>query len=252
MKILAQAIPGNTYAGFSRAAEAAGHSWVWWEERHTPAFDAFDEIGPELLFYMDMTRAMQKCVDVDGVATVQGLMDDQFRFIVGDQGLQCNYLVDTHMFNKGEVHPALFCDIGIACAPNPLGLKLCNGFAINIKILYEQGWPTTQYLGAGSLSDKRDLYRSSNVVLVDDPLEAIRVIACGSIPVTSNKDMSTTLLKHGVLVPYYDDAHELYDFHDEIILANEHQGERLREDLQKTLKGHSYDDALTVIMENLQ
>jgi len=257
MKILAQAVPGNTIAGFSRAAEAAGHSWVWWEERHTPAFDVFDEIQPDMLFYMNMTRAMQKCVDTNGIPTLCGSLDSPFQFKLNQSyNVKCDYLVDAHMFNMGEVHKGLACDIGITCDTNPVGLKLCQEAPCqkvwNIKILNDTAWPTTQYLGVGTLSDKRDLYRSASLVVVDTLMDVIRVIACGSIPVSVNQEVSTTLLNHGMLIPYYDDAYTLMDFHNNVVTRNPSEGASLLANLRGHLAGHAYDDALTLILENAQ
>lgn len=246
MKILAQGSPNNTIAGFQRAAEAAGIQWTWWEERHTPAFDAFDEIQPDLVMMMEPSRSLRKCLNEFGTDVVQGFVEQPFLFEVNEVNMDCERLVDYHMFNPGDAHPAYECSLGIVSNPNPLGLQLCDYLKdYGIKIMCEEAWPTYQYLGIPTLADKRDLYRSSQVVLVDSMLEAMRVIACGSIPIPSagkHKDFHDKI--------QYMNFVETRDFLTELS-DNPDDGDELRISLQKLLVHRTYDTALATIIGDI-
>ncbi len=250
MKILAQGVPGNTYSGFQRAAEAAGHTWHWWEEQHTATFDVFDEVKPDLVFHMKPTRSLVKCLHLTDVPTVQGTEVKQFNFRINDCIVKkFERLVDKHIFNPGNPHPAYTCDIGIVTPPTPLGLQLCENIGeFNVKIMHEQPWNiTTQYLGVGSLQDKRDLYRSSKLVLVDSVLEAMRVASCCSYPINFYEfydDIKIALACD--LVTCKRDVEAIIQFH----CTASYQFQK-REELDECLKGNSYDDALNQIMEKL-
>jgi len=245
MKILAQAVANNTVAGFQRAAEAAGHKWVWWEEQHTPAFDVFDELQPDVLFFMEANRALLKCIQEFSPHMVQGFFHTPFEFDVNGQRLRCERLVDTHIFCAGDPDPAYECSVGIVCPPNPLGLSLCNQLGkLNVKIVCEQPWPVAQYLGYGSLMTKRDLYRHSTIVMVPDLLEAMRVIACGSIPYATD---STVNELTGIQV----EPDELTDWIHQLEINPQIRNETIKQ-LQKLVVNRTYDTALTTISEAIK
>jgi len=246
MKILAQAVAGNTIAGFQRAAVAAGHEWRWWDERREATFDVFDEHEPDAVFIMASTRAINKCVQEHNTVVIRGSEDTPFTFTVRDSEFPCGRLVDTHIFCHGHAHPAYECEIGITCSPHPIGLQLCKNIGEhNVKIVCEQTWGCVQYLGRGSLENKRDLYRSSTLVLVDDLAGAMRVAACGSVPVNigpgfDNVDFAERCLEA-------DTVKEVLRF------LNDKQCQRAsKTNLDSCLKGHSYDDALSVILKEIQ
>jgi hypothetical protein len=245
MKILAQAIPNNTIAGFQRAAEAAGHTWIWWEERHTPAFDVFDEVQPDMVMLMELNRPLSKCIKERKPAVVQGFEHKPFTFEVNNVPLECERLVDSHMFNPGDPDPAFECVIGIVSGPTPVGLNLCFETEMGIKIMSETPWPVHQYLGVPSLVNKRQLYRSSQVVLVPSMVEAMRVIACGSVPISCNPAQEL----HEEIT--FMDAEEVADFAHQMVI-----NPQIREDvlgkLRKLTVNRTYDTALNTIMENVQ
>jgi len=248
MKILAQAIPGNTFNGFRRAAEAIEHTWIWWEEKHTPTFDVFDEVKPDVMFLMETqpTRALQKCLKEYATPVVTGYVDKPFTFTTRDKEFACEYLVDSHLFSEGDPHPAYVCEFGIVCSPCKLGLQLCENLGhINVKIMCEQPWPVVQYLGVGSLENKRDLYRSSHLVLIDSILEAMRVTACGSIPVSIVPELPSTELAERCL--HTTDVDELIRFHTTPTYT--HSPKR---NMQSLLPGHSYSDALDIILKEIE
>lgn len=198
MKILAQAKPHNTLAGFQRAVVKAGHQWVWWEEEHTPAFDVFDSYKPDILFCMeDYSRAVKKCIEERKIPFVIGHYDDPFTFTVqpvDDESIRLAYgwLADTNFFKPSVGGNNIWCELGVVAAPNPTIINLCfnNLNTINIKIMYEEPWKVAQYIGVPKLEDKRNLYNISLAVFVDTVLEAMRVIACGSIPITIDQELS--------------------------------------------------------------
>lgn len=186
MKILACASPNNTIGGFQRAAQASGHTWVWWEERKIPAFDVFDELHPGIIFVMSehITQALNKCIQEFQTPTIIGYTKHPFRFTVqvGDRKSDKEFftgLVDTDVFSPGDINPQLRCVFGVTSKPNPELLEICFDKQ-SVKILHEEPWPVAQYLGVGSIYHKRDLYRSCDFAIVDDLFEIGRAYACGT------------------------------------------------------------------------
>ena len=263
MKILAQAVPDNTIAGFQRAAEHDGHTWVWWEEQHTPTFDVFDEVKPDMLFFMETTRSLEKCVVEHNVHTIQGDANNPFTFRLKTTTSKepyvfpCDRLVDAHMFCPGDKDDAYICDIGITCEPCSIGVNLCYPVGnVSVKVMCETPWGVPQYLGNGSLADKCALYRSANIIVVDSMMEAMRVMSCGSIPVSVNPEVSLSIKQtepeedelHLIFCPQT--APDVIDFHTTMTKTN--QGVKVYDGLQTCLMGHTYDDALKVIMGEVQ
>jgi hypothetical protein len=245
MKILAQAIPGNTIAGFRLAVEAAGHTWRWWDEQREATFDVFDEFQPDVVFFMEPTRALIKCGKERDTLGVMGFKDLPFNFRVAESDFVCGWLVDQHMFCPGDTSPAYSCDIGISCSPHAIGVNLCYDTHYNIKIMCEDAWGCSQYLGIGSLEQKRDLYRSSTIVLVDNLTEAVRVAACGSVPVAVGPEFEDHEFTRQCLSA--ENTEEVIDY----LTVKQYQ-RASRANLNKCLEGHTYDDALKVILEEAQ
>jgi len=232
MKILVQATPNNTVGGFAKAAVHLGHQWIWWEESHVPAFDAFDEIKPDMFVGMKLTPAISKCLHNTQIPTLFGSKNEPFKFRTTTAEFDFKYLVDHHTFYVGSVDSALRCDVGIVCEPCPAGLNVCRE-PLNVKILSETPWPVSQYLGVGSLDDKRRLYCSAKRVLVDDIIDVLRVVACGSIPIYCGED-------DALPIPWN-------KFHNPNI-PEEQYVETVKE-YQALLCDHTYEKALIEIIE---
>lgn len=248
MKILAQGSPGSTIAGFRLAAEAAGHQWIWWEEHHTSAFDVFDEVQPDMVMFMDMTRPLSKCIKEHQKPTIQGFREKPFTFEVNRVVMDCERLVDSYIFNKCEGPtsydvPVFACTFGIVARPNPVGLHLCYREK-GVKVMSDDPWPVHQYLGVPSLMDKRDLYRSATVVVIDNMIEAMRVIGCGSIPVSCNDSQELH-----ELIPYMN-ANKISGFVKEMLVSPDYRRELLDE-LPSLLVNRTYETAFTTILESL-
>lgn len=250
MKILAQAMPGNTFSGFRLAAEAAGHTWRWWDERHEATFDVFDELDPDVVFFMDPTRPLAKCMKENDTAMVQGCWHKPFTFQANAANLPFGRLVDKQIFNIAPPPPFLannpvyVCDVGITASSHPIGINLCyEQFGkLNIKIMCEESWGVIQYLGVGSLENKRDLYRSSTLVLVDSLLEAMRVAACGSVPVNIGEKFSDKEFSERCL--------EAENTEDVLRFLNNTKCQQVsRRNLDSCIAGHTYDDALKAILK---
>ena len=246
MKILAQTI-GNELSGFEAAAKHQGHEWIWWEEQHTPAFDVFDEVRPEVVFLSgDQSDALQSCYaefrpkyvithpDTPFDFTVQGTVPDYIKFRPG--------LVDAHMFRTGKPSPAYLTILCAVCPPNPVILGYCEDLGRSIKIIHEEQWQVAQYLGRGSLDDKRQLYQSAGFSFVSTHMEALRAMACGSIAISDTlKDLGLPLMKT---------THGLLSFMGEVM--ENAQMSSTRDQQQKLFQdNNSYDIAFTMIMEKL-
>jgi hypothetical protein len=255
MNILAQAIPGNTYAGFQRAVQNDGHRWVWWEEDNTPAFDVFDEVRPDIVFCTSWTSSLNKCVNEFNVTSVFGDKNIPFVFVVRKSNntittFNFEYLVDNLIYYVDDEPPmnALACDVGVACRPNKTALNLCaDPRELNIKIISETPWSVSQYLGFMSIHQKREFYRASSIVMVDDVTEAVKVMACGSLPVSVIPIDSLTVwhtIDHTDIIDYiYNviDSTTLY----KLMYANTVLG------FNQQLEHHSYVDAWSTIKRTL-
>ena len=254
MKILAQGIENNTIAGFERAAVANGYKWIWWEEKHTPTFDVFDEVQPDIVFVMKRTRAIDKCLRERQLPFVEGT-EHPFQFYAyanpdmeGKKRcfLECDALVDSHMFCSDVLNPEFQCDIGICCEPNPIGLQICEDIGLlNIKIMSETQWSAPQYLGIPTLEQKRDLYRSSTMVLVDSILEAARVASCGSVPVFLGEIPPEN--KFGQWCLQARDVSDIMDYYnvEQYRITSKYQ-------LSQYLSTCSYDVALKVLLDGIR
>lgn len=223
MNIVVEASVSNPFGGFKTTAETLEHKWFWWEEHHTPAFDIFDEVKPDIFMCPGSpSKAAYKCI-----------MEREIPYITCDRGsaftfrrheeyesehdkwnasrIRCfefDFLFDSHRFYIEGEYPALKCDIAISCDQFPFGVSLCEKIGkYNIKVVNEKPWSVPQYLGIASLDNKRRLYNSATLVFVDTEKEACRVIACGSLPVfNSDEQLSDTL--NGIM-PIITDKNEL-------------------------------------------
>jgi hypothetical protein len=127
------------------------------------------------------------------------------------------------------------------CPPNPVVLGYCEELLRSIKIIHEEPWPVAQYLGVGSLDDKRQLYQSASFAFVSTQMEALRAMACGSVAI------SDTVEDLGV--PLMDTTDKLLSFMDATL-----QNQRLSKYVakqQELLQDNTYDMAFTHIMEKL-
>ena len=168
-----------------------------------------------------------------------------FNLRLNDIDLVCGWLVDSHIFCPGDAYPAYKCDIGITASPHEIGTHLCHGATSNIKIMCETPWSCSQYLGFGSLEQKRDLYRSSTLVLVDTLAEAVRVAACGSVPVSIGPEFEDSeFARHCLRAETMEDVLRY-------LKVKQYQ-RASRANLSQCLEGHSYDDALKDLLEEVK
>jgi hypothetical protein len=245
MKILAQTV-GNELSGFEAAAKHAGHEWIWWQEEHTPAFDVFDEVRPEVVFMSgDPSAALHSCLAEFKPKHVLTHPDTPFEFkLQGTNGLAFKPgLVDLHTFHAGKPTPAYLTTLCAVCPPNPVILGYCEDLGRCIKIIHEEPWPVAQYLGVGSLDDKRQLYQSAGFSFVSTYMEALRAVSCGSIVISDTlEDLGLPLMKT---------THGLLSFMDEVMKHS--QMASTRDNQQRLLADqiNTYDIALTHIMERL-
>ena len=250
MRVLAQGVAGCRYQGFQRAVEATGCQWTWWQEEHTPAFDVFHEIEPDVVFCMNRTRALSKCIMANKTLLIQGNEQEPFKFEVGpDKIIDFSRLVDTHVFNpQAAMSPAYVSDVCIVGKPTAICLKLCMDCDINIKIVGDDKWAVSQYLGVASLTQKQQLYSSSHVVVVSNTVEAMRVIACQSA-------ILATVGTDETLGPEFD-TFEVKDIEDLLRIinigrTNNDKKRALIEDSANLLNRKSYDFAWNYITQEI-
>ncbi len=254
MNILAQAIPGNTYAGFQRAVQNDGHRWVWWEEGNTPAFDVFDEVSPDVVFYTSLTRALSKCIRRFKTTCVYSNRKTPFIFVmvngrehIATKTFDFEYLVDnlTYYVNDEPPAVALTCDVGVACRPNKTALNLfADPRELNVKVVSETPWSVSQYLGFMSIHQKREFYKASSVVMVDDVMEAVKVMACGSLPVSVIPIDSPTVWHTANYI-------EIVDYVYNVVQDSVSTYKNTVSQLRRQLERHSYVHAWSTIKRTL-
>jgi len=237
MKFLVQAVPDSPFAGFEAAAKSAGHQWVWWDEKHTAAFDVFDEVKPDIFCCVTRSNAVKKVLrEYSHVVVWRSSIENPFTFYLNMTEVEFKGLVDTHNFYPVDEVPELKCQIGMCCEPNPAALNLCN-FPYNIKIMSDKPWPVSQYLGKPTPKDKRDLYCSSDQVIVDNMLEAMRVMACGRMV----RSYDEKLIEHKYIgSAYFDLEYKEEDWEKE---------KNMVKDARDYARLNSYGDALKNMME---
>lgn len=191
MKILVQAIKGNHLYGFKNLFEANRHQWIWWEEEHTPAFDAFDELQPDLFIgYGEPSRAVKKCLK-----KYQGKIRFMFQtgpytYQIKDKTFSCRpFLVNKLIHHPGKLNKKLECDIACCEGPHPYFTSLCRPVGkFSIKIISESLWQVPQYIGAPRWEDQVSLYQSATLVFATTAEEIGRAMACGTPCITTNTE----------------------------------------------------------------
>jgi len=215
MKILVQAVKGNHLHGFKSLFEAKKHQWIWWEESHTPAFDVFDELQPDLFIgYGEVSRAVIKCLKMYSYKTKVMCQIGPYTYVVKGETLSFPFLVNTEVHHAGADDNKLACDIGCCEPPHPYLLSLCHPVGkFKIKILGDTPWPVPQYIGLANWSDLVKLYQSASLVFANDIEEIGRAMACGALCLTANEEASKLLQEHIVFVDckeaLYDECHQL-------------------------------------------
>lgn len=246
MKVLAQGVPGCTYAGFKRAVEVEGGTWIWWQEQHTPAFDVFDEVNPDAIFCMETSRALSKCILEFSPIVIKG-QPDPFTFDVGsDKTVDFQRLYDAHIFGLTEPFPAHRSHAVIAADVCQIGLQICyNAIEADIKVISETSWPVSQYMGRASVQQKAELYASTGAVVTDSAIEAMRAIACGAgaIVIGDNPDFGKEFDDHRE-----SDVSTIMDYIGGIADSATSQAEFIQGDRQ-LLQNKSYDFAWKFILE---
>ena len=210
MKILVQAVPQNHLFGFKALFEAKKHKWIWWDDNHTPAFDVFEEVQPDLYIGCEpvgqISRAVSKCLGRYKPKTIFQIAP--YTYEIGKAQLSYPVLVNTSVHQPGDADPALACDIACCEEPHPHLLSLCKGTNLNIKILGEHRWPVPQYLGGARWDELVRLYQSAKIGYANTMEEIGRIMACRTLCITSNADAQQVF---GEAVWPVLDAFELYD-----------------------------------------
>lgn len=199
MKILVRGIIGNHVHGFQNLFEKAGHKWIWWEENHTPAFDAFDEIRPDIFIGCGSnTTAIDKCLaSYRNVRTMMQIAP--YTFEINGTKLAYPTLVDQYVHRVGPINKRLSCDIACVELPHPHLLHICTESKLIVKISGHSPWPIPQYIGVMTGPEMVSLYQSAKAVYANTPEEAGRAIACGSLCITSSKRLCE-LFKNNVAI----------------------------------------------------
>lgn len=203
MKILVHGKVGNLYGGFQPQAEKAGHQWIWWEEAHTPAFDAFETVKPDLFIGdKEQSRAVMKCLAHYHVKPIFQF-GNEFCFGL-DKETVCRYplLIDTvNYYPECPGLPEFACNLACCEEPNDAVIASCiEIYHANIKIFSPVRWPVMQYLGNINNANKLRLYRSARWVFANTAVELSRSIGAGTPCITCNKKLWEGIEQHALFI----------------------------------------------------
>lgn len=243
MRVLIQNNGDSRCSGMTNVLMAMGHDVVVWDAKSKPAFDVFDEIGPEIFLFTDMDRATKKCVDECGTK------------------LKCvslkniPFAADTVSFSGGERREELASQI--VCIDkykpdvhNKYVLPLCHSF--QIKIFGEDAaWPVGQYLGRVSPRTIPSLYASAMVSLnFSGPETAYQILASGGLPVSLKFESNVFNDENSVMFHNLDllrDAIRVFTDRDQLKLRN-----KMTEVGRGVIyNGHTYWHRVALMFESL-
>lgn len=217
MNLLVQVGENLHFGGFKPFFEKLGYTWVPWEERHTPAFDVFDEVKPTL-FLGDYKRsdALQRCLSEYNIPSV--LEQNPFEFHVGlnhdfPREKQCfRYLILVEDKQGEGIGSGFECEISCCELITPFIEKVCFPIGkFNVKVTQKFPHSLPQYIGRISNQQKLQLYRASKIGFANSIDEIANIIGCGVICLT-NSDGNIREFG-GVIGPFYVDSPE--EFYDE-------------------------------------
>jgi hypothetical protein len=194
------------FAGLQHDIVDAGHEWYWWPTGK-PAFDVFDEEKPDVVITTELTTSMLKCWNDNIIAVQPNAERTQIR--VNNKEFVLNPMVDTHAYQHTEPVDHLRCELARVGPINDVVRRLCYPVGkYNIKIFGDDnggGYGVAQYLGKITHQEECQVYASALMTYVETIEEALKVVACGGCPVTTNK-LSATFAEQ---LDCYGD--ELYD-----------------------------------------
>lgn len=186
MKILAQAHPQTLMRGFKSAAEKDGDKWIWWDINHTPAFQVFKDIQPDIFItHSDQINNIdiQKCLKQFKTNKTIIQIKDKFIFnidIYGKKFIVAKQLVYPILFdtiNKYSTPPFEFmrCDLVSVGEEDSFIQHLCYPIGrYNIKVFGSKRWSVPQYMGDISVSGKIKFYNSARTIFSNN-LEDIAI-----------------------------------------------------------------------------
>jgi hypothetical protein len=189
------------FAGLQHDIVEAGNEWYWWPEGK-PTFDVFDEIQPDVLVTTEVTTSMLKCLkdflcnltqDTNNIILVQ-LNRQLSQIHVGNQEIMFGPMVDTHSYRPTAPVDYFQCQLARVGPIDNIVRRLCYPVGqYNIKIFGDDnggGYGVAQYLGKITHQEECQVYASALLTYVETMEEALKVVACGGCPVSTNKDFA--------------------------------------------------------------
>ena len=189
MKILAQTTPGCLYSGFKKCAEKSGHKWIWWDIKHTPAFQVFKDINPDMFiscYSQADNKDIDRCLRYFNPKIVMIQNGNKFDFGINGIGLSYPILFDTNTNYGRPPLSYMECDLASVGEEDAFVQNLCYPIGkYNIKVFGPQKWSVPQYMGTLSYEGKLSLFNSAKAIF-SNKLEDIAIAlqigkACFSI-----------------------------------------------------------------------
>lgn len=217
-----------------RVFESAGDTFVEWDVRTKPAFDAFDEVDPDI--YIQTLRspdnAASKCIAlrvprmkvVDATNPVPGL--------------------DTISYTPGIQSKWLKCDIAYVGSYHPDKLEVITPLldTYHVKVVGRTAWPIPQYLGKAEVATVRNLYASARVSLhLGGPLSErpYQILGAGGFPVGDNVGMGFPKLEH------------LHSYVKPPVYIRSEMDDSVEESVQKIKHGETYFHVVAQMLEDV-
>jgi hypothetical protein len=197
IKILAQGKQHNHIAGFKPCVEIAGNKWIWWDENHTPAFDVFDEIKPDIFLGVgELSRAVEKCLKSFECQYIIQFAEYSYSIHptqsqLDTQILTFPILIDDITFYPGKPQNKFKTDIlcyGITSEPDIYFMALCGiEKPMNVKLIGNYRWPLIEYAGQVNQEEKIAFIQSSKLIYCQTLGEVAQALACQKLPVTGGR-----------------------------------------------------------------
>lgn len=174
------------FAGLQYDIVDAGHQWYWWPAGK-PTFDVFDEEKPDVVMTTELTTSMLKCLTKD-IIVVKAPFDNPGLY-VNNKFLVFPPMVDTHAYQHTEPVNHFKCELARIGPIDDVVRRLCYPVGkYNIKVFGDDnggGYGIAQYLGKITHQEECQVYASALLTYVDSPWDALKVVACGGCPVTT-------------------------------------------------------------------
>jgi len=166
----------------------AGHTWIEWDESHTPAFDVFYEAKPDLYIGPELNRPIRKCIEKYKTPYLEVFEDFTYYNSATQSTYSYDFLIDNVQWYREDKLDEFYCTLA-CCNVQPTSsiYDLINDY--HVKILGTYAWPVPQYIGLCSLAQQRQLYSSAKAAYVQNKQEMCKAMGCQTPVFSDNVEL---------------------------------------------------------------